>query len=227
MSFRTQDSFCVFCGVKICVQVSRLSGGIALVTVCLAVPLIFTEYLFFPRLGDAGKQQQRISFLPERLRRRSRLTIAGNISSMAAKLNNSTIPACMQNVRRAGIGIIDAAKKAITLVRPVSSTDKPVRLRTTPVCSLLGTSFTDSSAYVCVNRNISCTPRPRARNGTICVVVALNGIPKRAQKPNPAATVAQINITPAIPTPDCERTGSFQRKRATPAYSNWKNKNRN
>lgn len=220
MLFHTQDSFCVFCGVKICVQVSRLSGGIALVTVCLAVPLVFTQYLFFPRLGDAGKQQQRISFLPERLRRRSRLTIAGNINSMAAKLNNSTIPACMQNVRRAGIGIIDAAKKAITLVRPVSSTDRPVRLRTTPVCSLLGTSFTDSSAYVCVNRNISCTPRPRARNGTICVVVALNGIPKRAQKPNPAATVAQINITPAIPTPDCERTGSFQRKRATPAYSN-------
>jgi len=225
-SFHTQDSFCVFCDVKICVQVSRLSGGIALVTVCLTVPLFFTEYLFFLRLG-AGKQQQRMSFLPERLRRKSKLTIAGNTSSIAARLSNSTIPACKQNVRRAGIGIIDAAKKAITLVRPVSSTDRPVRLRTTPVCSLLGTSFIDSSAYVCVNRNISCTPKPRARNGTICIVVALNGIPRSAQKPNPAATVAQISITPAIPTPDCERTGSFQRKRATPAYSNWKKKDKN
>lgn len=223
-SFHTQDSFCVFCGVKICVQVSRLSGGIALVTVCLTVPLFFMEYLFFARLGDTGKQQQRMSFLPERLRRKSRLTIAGNISNMAARLNNSKIPACMQNVRRAGIGIIAAAKKAATFVRPVSSTDRPVRLRTTPVCSLLGTSFTDNSAYVCVSRNMSCTARPRARNGTICVVMALNGIPRSAQKPNPAAIVAQISITPAIPTPDCERTGSFHRKRTTPAYSNWKNK---
>lgn len=219
-SFHTQDSLCVFCGVKICVHVSRLSGGIALVTVCLIVPLFFVEYLFFPRLGDVGKQQHRMSFLPERLRRRSRLTIAGNTSSIATRLNTSKIPACRQNVRRAGIGIIAAAKKAATLVRPVSSTDRPVRLRTTPVCSLLGTSFTDSSAYVCVSRNMSCTPKPRARNGTICVVVALNEIPRSAQKPNPAATVAQINITPAIPTPDCERTGSFQRKRAIPAYNN-------
>lgn len=193
-------------------------------TICLTVPLFFIEYLFFLRLGNAGRQQQRISFLPERLRRRSRLTIAGKMSSIAARLNSSKIPVCRQKVLRAGIGIIAAAKKAETLLRPVSSTDRPVRLRTTPVCSPLGTSFTDSSAYVCVSRNMSCTPRPSARNGTICVVVALNGIPRSAQKPNPAATVAQISITPAIPTPDCERTGSFQRRRAIPAYSNWKNK---
>lgn len=186
-------------------------------TICLIVPLFLTEYLFLLTLDAAGKQQQRISFLPDRRRRKSRLTIAGNTNNIAARLNSSRIPACRQNVLRAGIGIIAAAKKAKTLLRPVSNTDRPVRLRTTPVCSQLGTSFTDNSAYVCVNKNISCTPRPSARKGTICVVVALNGIPKRAQKPSPAATAAQINITPNIPTPDCERTGSFHRKRAIPA----------
>ena len=150
----TQASFCTFCDVKICVQVSRRSGGIALVTVCFAVPLQARwAYLFLPVFE--GKQQQSMSERPERRLLKSKLTIAGKTSSMAARLKSNSIPACRQNTLSAGIGIIAAAKNADTLLIPARSTDRPVRFNTTPVCSPLGTSFTESSAYVCVSRNMS------------------------------------------------------------------------
>ena len=82
---------------------------------------------------------------------------------------------CKQNTLNAGIGRRAAARNAITLHSDAKSTLSPLFFSTRPVRSSRDTSA--CSTYACVNRNISCTPSPSARNGTICVLEALNGIP--------------------------------------------------
>lgn len=76
------------------------------------------------------------------------------------------------------------------------------------------------SAYVCVKWNILSTPSPRAKNGMICVVAALNAMPRSAQNPSPAATVMDTRMTPAIPMPLCDLTGSFRLSKHIPTYIN-------
>lgn len=68
-------------------------------------------------------------------------------------------------------------------------------------------------------------PRPRARNGTICVVVALKGRPSTAQSPRPAATETVTRSMPAIPTALCDLTASCHRTSDTPTYTNCSHNN--
>ena len=66
-------------------------------------------------------------------------------------------------------------------------------------------------------RNMSSTPKPRARNGMIWVVEALKLMPSTEQIPRPAATERETRTTPAIPIPLWELTASFHRSSDTHA----------
>lgn len=61
--------------------------------------------------------------------------MAGNTNKVVTRLKKTRIAACNENTRRAGIGIIVAAKNAPTLLNDVSRTLRPPFFNTMPVCS--------------------------------------------------------------------------------------------
>ena len=69
------------------------------------------------------------------LLRRSILIMAGNTNKEVTRLKKTRIAACNENTRKAGTGIIVAAKNAPILLKDVSKTLRPPFFNTTPVCS--------------------------------------------------------------------------------------------